>query len=104
VGRIKPIVAVKSGRSAAGSRAAEGLEIPPPGKATHERLRGFLPEAAGVTNPADMIATATAERTARRSGSRRRRAGGDLHPAPRDPARGRRALDRLLEDRRGRLR
>jgi acetyl coenzyme A synthetase (ADP forming)-like protein len=130
VGRLKPIVAVKSGRSAAGSRAAashtgalvasdvtvealfhqagvirtdtleqmldvamllahqpiprdrrvavvtnaggpailcadaleaEGLELPRLKEATRARLRAFLPAAASVANPVDMIATATAE-------------------------------------------
>lgn len=129
VGRAKPIIAVKSGRSAAGSRAAashtgalvaadvtvdalfrqagvirtdtleqmldvamlvahqpiprgrrvaiitnaggpailaadaaeaEGLEVPVLTEATRTRLRAFLPAAATVTNPVDMIATATA--------------------------------------------
>jgi acetyl coenzyme A synthetase (ADP forming)-like protein len=130
VGRTKPIVAVKSGRSAAGSRAAashtgalvaadvtvealfrqagvirtdtleqmldvamlvahqpiprgrrvgivtnaggpailcadaceaEGLEVPALTETSQARLREVLPAAASVTNPVDMIATATAE-------------------------------------------
>jgi acetate---CoA ligase (ADP-forming) len=135
VGRRKPIVAVKSGRSAAGSRAtsshtgamiaasdvtvdalfrqagvvrtdnlaelfdvaavlsnqpvpqgprvgvvtnaggpgimcadaceAAGLELPEPSEALRERLAEFLPPEASLTNPIDMIATASADDYAR---------------------------------------
>jgi acyl-CoA synthetase (NDP forming) len=130
VGRVKPIVAVKSGRSTAGARAAashtgalvaadvtvealfhqagvirtdtleqmldvavllahqpiprgrrvgiitnaggpailcadageaEGLAVASLAESTRARLRAFLPEGASVTNPVDLIATATAE-------------------------------------------
>jgi acetyl coenzyme A synthetase (ADP forming)-like protein len=40
--------------------AAEDLEVPALAEATRTRLRAFLPPEATVTNPVDMIATATA--------------------------------------------
>ncbi len=41
--------------------AGAGLEVPPAAKATQDRLRTFLPPAANVGNPVDMIASATAD-------------------------------------------
>ncbi|QIA26874.1 GNAT family N-acetyltransferase [Thermaerobacter sp. PB12/4term] len=41
--------------------AAAGLEVPEPSPATREALRRFLPAAASLGNPIDMIASATAD-------------------------------------------
>ncbi len=41
--------------------AAAGLEVPEVPESLREQLRGFLPAEAALTNPVDMIATATAE-------------------------------------------
>ena len=41
--------------------ASAGLEVPEPSPATREALRRFLPPAASVANPIDMVASATAE-------------------------------------------
>jgi acetyl coenzyme A synthetase (ADP forming)-like protein len=46
---------------AADACEANGLEIPLLGEETASRLRGFLPPAASVRNPVDMIATAKAD-------------------------------------------
>jgi acetyl coenzyme A synthetase (ADP forming)-like protein len=46
---------------AADACEAEGLTLPPPGAATLAELRSFLPAAAGLGNPIDMIASASAE-------------------------------------------
>jgi acetate---CoA ligase (ADP-forming) len=40
---------------------ANGLELPVLGERTRTELRSFLPEAASVTNPVDMLASASAE-------------------------------------------
>ena len=44
---------------------AAGLVLPALTAETHERLRGFLPAAAGLANPIDMTAAATAEQFTR---------------------------------------
>ncbi len=49
---------------AADACEAAGLEVPPLAEDTRGRLEGFLPEEAGISNPVDMIASATAERYA----------------------------------------
>jgi acyl-CoA synthetase (NDP forming) len=46
---------------AADACEANGLLVPALGADTQERLRAFLPPAASVTNPVDLIASATAE-------------------------------------------
>lgn len=46
---------------AADACAAQGLELPPLSDATVAELRSFLPAAASVGNPVDMIASASAE-------------------------------------------
>jgi acetyl coenzyme A synthetase (ADP forming)-like protein len=46
---------------AADACEANGLLVPPLPAETQDRLRAFLPAAASVTNPVDMIASATAE-------------------------------------------
>ena len=75
---------------------AAGLEVPElPGRACGTGCAELLPAEAGLLNPVDMIATATAEHyrrddpRARRLG-RDRRADRDLHPAAAHPSRGRR--------------
>ena len=40
---------------------AEGLQLPELSESTREGLRAFLPPAASVANPVDMVASATAE-------------------------------------------
>ena len=64
---------------------AHGLEVPQLSEETQTALRQFLPDSAGVTNPVDMIASATGEDYGRAiatlgadPGSRR--ADRDLHP------------------------
>ena len=46
---------------AADACEANGLLVPPLSTATQDRLRAFLPAAASVTNPVDLIASATAD-------------------------------------------
>ena len=46
---------------AADASAGHGLEIPELSRATRDALRAFLPPGAGVQNPVDMIASASAE-------------------------------------------
>jgi acetyl coenzyme A synthetase (ADP forming)-like protein len=46
---------------AADACESNGLTVPPLSAATQDRLRAFLPAAASVTNPVDMLASATAE-------------------------------------------
>jgi len=46
---------------AADACEANGLELPPLGDATRSELRSFLPAAASVNNPVDMLASAPAE-------------------------------------------
>jgi acetyl coenzyme A synthetase (ADP forming)-like protein len=46
---------------AADACEAHGLELPPLSDATVSELRSFLPEAASVANPVDMLASASAE-------------------------------------------
>lgn len=41
--------------------AADGLELPSPGKVTRDIMKAVLPSAASLANPIDMIASATAE-------------------------------------------
>ena len=81
---------------AADACEANGLELPSLGDATRAELRSFLPAAASVGNPVDMLASAPADHYRRalaailRDDERRQRHR-DLHPAARDRAgRGRR--------------
>ena len=77
---------------AADACEANGLELPPLGEATRAELRSFLPAAASVGNPVDMLASAPPEHyrralarhPARRRGRQRHR---HLHSAARDRAR-----------------
>ncbi len=46
---------------AADACEAAGLEVPPFAESVHERLAASLPAAAGINNPVDMIASATAD-------------------------------------------
>ncbi len=50
---------------AADALEAHGLEVPHLSDRTLEQLRSFLPTEAGITNPVDMIASASAEQYAR---------------------------------------
>jgi acetyl coenzyme A synthetase (ADP forming)-like protein len=61
-----PHVAILTNAGGPGILAADaceghGLEVPPLHEGTLERLRALLPEAAGLQNPVDMLATASAD-------------------------------------------
>jgi acetyl coenzyme A synthetase (ADP forming)-like protein len=61
-----PRIAVVTNAGGPGILAADaaeacGLQVPPPTPALRARLGGILPSAAGLSNPIDMIATATPE-------------------------------------------
>src|SRR3954465_2902139 len=62
-GRRVAMVVSAGGRAtlAADACEANGLKVPVPGDATQRALRAFLPPAASVANPVDMIASATPE-------------------------------------------
>ncbi len=62
-GRRVAIVTNAGGPAILAADACEsnGLSVPPLSPATQDRLRAFLPAAASVTNPVDMLASATAQ-------------------------------------------
>ena len=105
-GRRVAIVTNAGGPAILAADACEsnGLTVPPLSAATQDRLRAFLPAAASVTNPVDMLASATAEQfervvKERRRGSRCRQHHHDLHSAAGDGGGGCRARH---SERRGR--
>ena len=80
---------------AADACEAQGLELPPLAAATAAALRAFLPAAASVANPVDMLAAAPAEHYERALRARARRSergqpADDLHSPARDRQRRRR--------------
>ncbi len=83
---------------AADACEADGLELPVLSEATRAELRRFLPPAASVTNPVDMLASAPAEHFARAlaiilQGRARRQRADDLHSPARHRARRRGGSD-----------
>ena len=94
-GRRVAIVTNAGGPAILAADACEsnGLIVPPLSAATQARLRAFLPAAASVTNPVDMIASATPEHFERtiqsgRRGRRCRQRHRDFHSAAGDESRG----------------